>query len=228
LYHPDVNPSPTANEDFLRVAESYRILSDRRLRTFYDQGTLVDHEESLRRRAQQHMAEQFFDNVVTELLRRDEEETRARQVAVMTVVSLFFSAFIVALFRPPIFESLGWPGWLVCLLLFSLGVGELVKGVRSSLKYYTFDDDSSISLMDAREVPDKPFTREEAWLFLIGGYLLSVGLGLLVRYLLSTSSGAIGHASAILSVLLLPPACVFLVARVRALGIFESGRIDVR
>jgi hypothetical protein len=227
LHHPDVNPSPTATEDFLRLAEAYRILSDRRLRAMYDEGLLFNREDYWRRKMQQRVVEQYWDNVMNELLRREEEETRARQIAVTTVVPLFLSAFLIALLRPPILESLGVAGWIVCLLLFALGVGELVKDIRFSLKYYTFEDDT-ISLMDAREAPDKPFTREEAWLFLIGGYLLSAALGWVVRYLMVNSGGMVGSASTILSLLLVPPAFVFLVARVRGLGIFEVGKIQVR
>lgn len=228
VYHPDVNPAPTATDDFLRIAEAYRILSDRRLRSLYDQGVLISQEEYLLRRARQKMAEQYFDGFVDELLRRDDEETRARQVAVTTVVTLFFSAFIVALLRPPVFELLGWVGRVVCLFLFGLGVGELVKNIRFSLKYYTFEDDRTISLMQSQEIPSKPFTREEAWAFLIGGYLVSVGLGLLVRYLTGGFVGILANGNTLLSLLLLPPVFVFFVARIRALGILEVGKIQVK
>jgi len=228
LYHPDVSSSPSATEDFLRLAEAYRILSDRRLRSLYDRGVLVNREEYQRRKARQQVVEQYFDDVVNQLLRRESEETRARQITVTTVVSLFFSTFIVALLRPPLLQMLGWIGWLVCFILAGLGARELVKNVKFSLKYYTFDDESTISLMQPEDVPDKPFTREEAWAFLIGGYLVSLGLGLLIGYFAGGFGGMQGHWNTIFSLLLLPPMFVFLVTRVRALGIFEIKKIDVR
>lgn len=228
LYHPDVNPSPTATDDFLRIAEAYRILSDRRLKSLYDRGLLIDREEYYRRKARQEVVDRYFDDIVSRLLRRDYEETRARQIAVTTVVSLFSSTFIVALLGPPVFESLGWLGWLVCLILFGLGIRELVKNIKFSLKYYTFDDDSTISLMQTQETASKPFTREEAWAFLIGGYVVSLGLGLLIRYLAGFVDGRQGHWNAFMSLLLAPPIFVFLVARVRALGLFEVKKIQVR
>jgi hypothetical protein len=227
-YHPDVNPSPTANEDFLRLAQAYRILSDRRLRSLYDRGVLVEREEYLRRKARQQVMERYFDDLVNQLLRRDYEEARARQTAVTTLVSLFLSTFAVALLRPPLFELVGWTGLVVCFILFGLGMWELVKNVRFSLKYYTADDDSTISLMHPPDVPDKPFTREEAWAFLIVGYLVSLGLGLLISYVVGGFDGMQGAWQAVVSLLLLPPMFVYLVARVRALGIFEIGKIQVR
>lgn len=227
-YHPDVNPSPTAHEDFLRVAEAYRILSDRRLRSLYDRGYLVSREEYARRKAREQMMERYFDDLVSQLLRRDYEETRARQVAVTTVVSLFVSTFVVALLRPPLFELVGWAGLAVCFILFGLGMWELVKNVRFSLKYYTSDEESTISLMHPPDVPDKPFTREEVWAFLIVGYLVSLGLGLFISYLVGGFDGVQGAWQVMVSLLLLPPMFVYLVTRVRALGIFEVGKIQVR
>ncbi|MBI3951931.1 MAG: J domain-containing protein [Acidobacteria bacterium] len=228
MYHPDVNKSPTATDDFLRIARAYRILSDRRLRSLYDQGVLIDRDEYLRRKARQQMVDQYFDSVISELLRRDEEETRARQITVTTVATLFFSTFIIALLRPPIFESLGWIGRIICLLLFGLGLRELINNIRFSLKYYTFEDENTISLMRIQEVPEKPYTREEAWAFLIGGYLLSVGLGLLIGYLTGGVGGMGRDGNVLLSLLLLPPMFVFFVGRIRALGIFEIKKIETR
>lgn len=227
-YHPDVNPSPTATEDFLRIAHAYRILSDRRLRSLYDRGRLVDREDYRRQKVYQQVAERYFDDLVNQLLQRDDEETRARQVVVTTVVSLFLSTFVAALLRPPLVELVGGTGLVVCFLLFGLGVWELVKDVRFSLRHYAADDESPISLMHPPDVPDKPFTREEVWAFLIGGYVVSLGLGLVI----GSQVGGIGQVQeawqAVLSVLVLPPMFVYLVARVRALGIFEIKKIRVR
>lgn len=230
LYHPDVNPSPTATDDFLRIAGAYRVLSDRRLRSLYDRGTLIDREEYLRRKARQQAMERYFDEIVDQLLRRDYEETRARRIAVTTVVSLFFSTFIFALLRPPL-ESLGLIGWFVCLILFGLGVRELVKNVRFSLKHYTFDDESTISLMGQHEAPQKPFTREEAWAFLIGGYIVSLGLGLLVRRYVGEYSWMLGNGNLLLCLFFLPPIALFFVSRLQGMSEkyeFKNSGADVR
>ena len=71
--------------------------------------------------------------IFEELRRREREETTIRQMAVMLTVSLFASAVLVALFRPPIFEMLGVIGKAICLGLFGLGMWELVRDVMACL-----------------------------------------------------------------------------------------------
>jgi hypothetical protein len=216
-YHPDVNPSATATEDFLRIANAYRVLNDRRLRSLYDRGTLIDHEEALRRQQQRQAMERQINAMVEEMLRKDREESQARQVAVTTFVSLFFSTFLVALVQPPIFELAGPVGRIICLLLFGLGVRELVRNVKSILEYYTFSEEVTISVLRGGELAQKPFTRGEALAFLIGGYLASLMLGLLIaHYTNYYLNRVLVGERAFLSLFLLPPIGVLIVARLRA------------
>jgi hypothetical protein len=112
--------------------------------------------------------------------------------------------------------------------LFALGVVELIKNIKFSLKYYTFEDDSINSLLQSQEVPDKPFTREAALWFLVVGYLASIGLGLAIRYLMGSAGDTDGAWRMVVSLLLLPPVFVFLVAKVRSLRIFEISKIQIR
>lgn len=227
-YHPDVNKSPTANEEFIKIAEAYRILSDRHLRALYDQGRLVSPEEALRRELRQRMAQQYFEQIVDELLRVDLEAERARQIAVTTAVVLFTSAFLVALLRPPLFEWLRGPGWIAYLVLFGFGLHELVRNLRFILKYYTANGDTSISLRGAEQLESKPYTREEVLIFFVVGYLSSVGLGAWLGSRLGATGGQHGDWGFVLSVLLVPPVFVFLVMRLRAVRLFESGAVRVR
>ncbi|MDW8238242.1 MAG: J domain-containing protein [Acidobacteriota bacterium] len=224
-YHPDVNKSPNANEEFIKIAEAYRILSDRHLRALYDQGRLVSREEALRRHMRERLAQQYFDQMVDELLRRDLEAERARQIAVTTTVVLFASAFLVALLRPPLFDWLRGPGWIAYLVLFGLGMHELVRNLRFILKYYTADGDTSISLMGAEQLDAKPYTREEVLIFFVVGYLGSVGLGSWLGSWLGHAGGQHSDWAFVLSVLLIPPMFVFLVMRLRAMRLFESGAV---
>lgn len=226
MYHPDVNRSPTAHDDFLRIAEAYRILSDPRLRALYDRGALIDLDEYRRRKLREELIERRIDEIVDDLLRKDAEETRARQITVTTVVALFFSTFLAALVRPPIFESLSWIGWVIWLALVGLGIRDLISNIRFSLNYYTFDEDSTISLMDPYQELRKPFTRAEAWMFLIGGFIGSLALGLLIRSLLGESH-FLGDGNLLLCLVMFPPTFVFLVGRARRCGIFETKRISV-
>jgi hypothetical protein len=216
--HPDVNPSPSAAEDFARIVNAYRVLSDRRLRSLYDRGVLVDREEAMRRQQHREAIERQVDAMVREILRKDREEMQARQIAVTTVVSLFLSTFFVALMRLPIFEVSDWPGRTICVVLFCLGVRELVRNVKRSLDHYTYSDEITVSVLRAEEPEHKPYTRGEALAFLIGGYLCSLGLGLLVGHYTSYLYWFTMGEQALLSLFLLPPIAVFFVARLRALG----------
>jgi len=218
-YHPDVNPSPTAAEDFARITEAYKVLSNRRLRDLYDRGLLADYEAYLRQRERAAVLRERLKDIVQELLRREREEAAIRQTAVMLVVSLFASAFLVALFRPPIFEMLGPVGKAVCLGLFGVGMWELVRDVMMCLDYYTYPDDVTPSFWHIEEeMRGKPFSRTTALAFLVGGYLLALVLGSLVRYALVGSDGRLLLSYGLINLILLPPIAVLILMRLRALS----------
>ncbi len=218
-YHPDVNPSPTAAEDFARITEAYKVLSDRRLRDLYDRGLLADYEEYLRERERAAVLRERLKGIVEELLRREHEEVTIRQTAVMLVVSLFASAFLVALFRPPIFEMLGPVGKGVCLGLFGIGMWELVRDVMTCLDYYTYPDDVTPSFWRIEEeMRGKLLSRTTALAFLVGGYLLALVLGSLVRYALVESDGRLLLSYGLINLILLPPIAVLIIMQLRALS----------
>lgn len=218
-YHPDVNPSPTAAEDFARITEAYRVLSNRRLRALYDRGLLADYETYLRERERAVALRERLRAIVEELLRKEQEEAKIRQMAVMLVVSLFCSAFLVALLRPPIFEMLGPVGKAICLGLFGLGMWELVRDVMACLDYYTYSDDVTPSFLRLEEETEgKPFSRTTALAFLAGGYVLALMLGSLVRYALVQVNGRLLLSYGFINLILLPPIAVFIIMRLRALN----------
>lgn len=219
LYHPDVNPSPTAAEDFARITEAYKVLSSRRLRALYDRGLLADYEEYVRQRERAAVLQERVKVIIEELLRREREETTIRQMAVMLTVSLFASAFLVALFRPPIFEMLGVVGKAICLGLFGLGMWELVRDVMACMDYYAYPDDITPSLLRLEEErAGKPFSRTAVLAFLMGGYLLALVFGSLVRYALLGINGRLLLSHGLINVLLLPPIAVLIIMRLRALN----------
>jgi hypothetical protein len=218
LYHPDVNPSPTAAEDFVRITNAYRVLSNRKLRAMYDRGVLGEYEDDLRRKERVAAVEHEVTTIIEELLEKEREEIAVRQVAVLLAVSLFASTFLVALARPPIFEGLGFVGRAVCLVLFALGMKELVSSVIRCLEHYTYNEDLTASLMQALSEPEKPFTRSRALTFLIGGYVGSLTLGSFVRYLLDRDGGVVLFTDGLISVILIPPIVVLILMRLRALS----------
>jgi hypothetical protein len=218
LYHPDVNPSPPAAEDFLRVTNAYKILSNRRLRAMYDRGTLVEYEEELKRKQRVAAVERRIETIIEELLEEERQEIAVRQVTVLMAVSLFASTFLVALARPPLFEMLGFVGRVICLVLFVFGVRELIKNIIRCLDHYTYEEDVTASLMQGPDAPEKPYPRSRGLAFLIGGYFGSFILGSLVRFLLENGGGFLLFTQGLLSVILIPPIVVLVLMRLRALS----------
>ena len=101
LRHPDVNGgSENAAREFALLARAYRVLIDPHERAYHDQqlsgqstgAPSVLHSDNFH--AQRARAMQArWDRVVNEVLERDRQESRERQRAVFTTVSLFLSTF---------------------------------------------------------------------------------------------------------------------------------------
>lgn len=124
-----------------------------------------------------------WDRVVDEVLERDRRETRERQRAVFTTVSLFLSTFFVAMTRPHLWEIFGYPGRAIVLTLFVIGMWHLVTRLREYFDHYTYSP-SAIrgSLMQDGEKPEQPFTRFSAFTFLLVGYGVSIAFGLIIGW----------------------------------------------
>ena len=124
-----------------------------------------------------------WDRVVNQILENDRRENLARQRAVFTTVSLFLSTFFVAMIKPPLWQSFDIAGRVILITLFAAGLWHLVKRLVEHFRHYTYKPDSrhySIT-QEEEERPAQPFTRFSGFAFLIGGYAISVGLGLLIN-----------------------------------------------
>ncbi len=193
LRHPDLNAgSETAARDFVLLSLAYRILMDPQERAYYDEkltaqrtsGYSILHSNNPHARRARDLAVQArWDRVVDEVLERDRRETRERQRAVFTTVSLFLSTFLVAMTRPHLWEVFGYPGRAIVLTLFVIGVWHLVTRLREYFAHYTYTP-SAIrgSLMEDGEKPEQPYTRFSAYTFLLLGYGFSVAFGLIVGW----------------------------------------------
>lgn len=193
LRHPDVNGgSETAAREFALLSKAYQVLTDPQERVYHDQqlaarssdGYSILHSDNRHAQRARNLAVQArWDRVVDEVLERDRQESRERQRAVFTTVSLFLSTFFVALIKPHLWQTFDYAGRAIVLSLFAIGVWHLATRLREYFAHYTYTPKSiQDSIMSDEEKPEQPFTRWSAYAFLLVGYALSIGAGLLIGW----------------------------------------------
>lgn len=219
-YHPDVNSDPSAAARFAQINDAYHTLIDAERRKIYDRtgrtsssSAVREHNSPAARAARRAYYQARVDRVVNELLERERQETRARGKAVYTTVTLFISTFIFAMMKPSVFEITS-PFWRTALIvLFALGVWHLFRSLKEHFDHYTYRP-GRISITRTHK-SKKPFKRSMAWAFIIGGYLLSLGTGMLIGMLTEDfSKQEFGNSTltdAISAVLFYPPIAVLIV-----------------
>jgi len=188
--HPDVNRgSEKAAREFAVLSLAYHTLIDPQERAFYDQQldkgvrgeSILSSDNPHAQRARDMQAR--WDRVVNQILESDRRENLERQRAVFTTVSLFLSTFFVAMIKPPLWQSFGLAGRAVLVTLFMTGVWHLGSRLREYFRHYTYKPDELHYSITREENPSpKPFTRFSAYAFLIGGYVVSLGIGLFIGY----------------------------------------------
>jgi hypothetical protein len=193
LRHPDVNrDSETAAREFAQLTKAYRVLMDPQERAYYDEKltaivsggySILNSNNPHARRARNLSVQAKWDRVVDQVLERDRQENRERQRAVFTTVSLFLSTFFVAMIRPQLWGTLGFVGGGIILTLFVIGVWHLATRLREYFNHYTYRPKPiQDSIMRDDEKPEQPYTRFSAYTFLLVGYALSVGFGLIIGW----------------------------------------------
>jgi DnaJ domain len=188
--HPDVNlGSEKAAREFALLSLAYHTLIDPQERAFHDQqldkktrpASILYSNNPHAQRAR--AAQARWDRVVNQILETDRRENLERQRAVFTTVSLFLSTFFVAMIKPPLWQSFGIAGRAILVTLFMTGVWHLIRRLREYFRHYTYKpEDIHYSITEEREHPAQPFTRLSAYAFLIGGYGLSLGIGLFIGW----------------------------------------------
>lgn len=190
--HPDVNRgSEKAAREFALLSLAYHTLIDPQERAFHDQQldqdtkaeSILSSDNPHAQRARNIAAQARWDRVVNQILENDRRENLERQRAVFTTVSLFLSTFFVAMIKPPLWQSFGVAGRVVLVTLFMTGVWHLARRLREYFRIYTYKpDDLHYSITQEEKHPAKPFTRFSAYSFLIGGYVVSLGIGLFIGW----------------------------------------------
>src|SRR5256714_4001886 len=189
--HPDVNRgSEEAARDFAMLSLAYHTLIDPQERAFHDQqldkgtepaASILQSENPHAQRARDMQAR--WDRVVNQILETDRRENVARQRAVFTTVSLFLSTFFVAMIKPPLWQSFGLFGRAILVTLFMTGVWHLISRLREYFRNYTYSPhDIHYSITQDEKPAAKPFTRFSAYAFLLGGYVVSLGIGLFIGW----------------------------------------------
>src|SRR5437588_1258462 len=189
--HPDVNRgSEKAARDFALLSLAYHTLIDPQERAFHDQqldkgtqaaASILHSGNPHAQRAREMQAR--WDRVVNQILETDRRENTARQRAVFTTVSLFLSTFFVAMIKPPLWQSFGLIGRAILATLFIAGIWHLITRLREYFRHYTYKPEPiHFSITQEDKSPSQPFTRFSAYAFLVGGYGVSLGLGLLIGW----------------------------------------------
>src|SRR5436190_736171 len=191
-HHPDVNRgSEKAAREFALLALAYHTLIDPQERAFHNQQlskqrnghSILNSDNPHAQRVRNIAAQARWDRVVNQILETDRRENMQRQRAVFTTVSLFLSTFLVAMIRPPLWQTFDIIGRTILLILFVAGLWHLIKRLVEHFRHYTYKRDSRhYSITQEEEEPSQPFTRLSGFAFLIGGYGISLGLGLLIGW----------------------------------------------
>lgn len=245
--HPDVNRgSEKAAREFAVLSLAYHTLIDPQERAFHDQqldkprsaASILHSDNPHAQRAREMQAR--WDRVVNQILENDRRDSVARQRAVFTTVSLFLSTFFVAMIKPPLWQSFGLFGRAILVTLFMTGVWHLIRRLREYFRYYTYrPDDIHYSITQEEKPAPKPFTRFSASAFLVGGYAVSLGIGLLIgwhaqdffsdltllfRHVPAIGTGGSASATALIisDLLFYPPIAVLIVDTMHSL----ASRID--
>ena len=201
--HPDLNSkAENATKDFARIAKAYEILGNPKQRADYDRQLLKEKysaennsvfssENQHAKRWRQMAYERRYNEIIDRMIADERRETLALQKVIFPTVALFVSTFFVAIFKPLFWTNLQIIGKIIMLSLFIVGLLHLISRLRSGFERYTYRDDNiHDSILEEIEPITKPYTRFAATCFLIVGFGLSLGIGLLVGNYMELFVGA--------------------------------------
>ena len=193
--HPDKNNgSEDTARAFAAIAEAYEILRNPAERTKYDKKLLQQQYSTSTnsdsvfassnlhaRRWRQMVYEHRYNEIIDRMIAEERRESMALQKIIFPTVALFVSALVVGIFKPQIFANSAIIGKITVVTLFVAGVIHLVKRIREAFDKYTYHfDDLHDSILDGNEPPVKPYSRATAGAFLLIGFLVCLGTGILI------------------------------------------------
>lgn len=218
--HPDVSTSPDANDRFTEINNAYHILCDPHRRAAYERGEDFDsHRIYYAAKTAEIIArEREFNLKVEEELASFRQETAERRHAVLVVVPLFVSVFYVMIAKPSIIEEFSFNGRIAVITLSILGLVYLVRNLSLVLSRYTSQPpDPFTSVFKEEDPEDKFISRKAGLIFLVCGYMVSMGLGYLVSLFMPDLSGNLSLAT-VPCFFIFPPIVVLIIGSLRRLG----------
>jgi curved DNA-binding protein CbpA len=194
-YHPDVNDgAEDSAREFAKIAKAYEILGNPQERANYDRlilkqkynnlsndDSLFTSENAHARRWRQMAYDRRYNEIIDRMIADERRESLALQKVIFPTVALFLSTCFVAIFKPTFWKNSQAIGKIILLSLFVVGIVHLFKRLRSAFERYTYANENiHDSILEADEPVKKPYTRFAAISFLVGGFVLSLGIGLLI------------------------------------------------
>lgn len=193
--HPDKNNGSEATaRAFAAIAEAYEILRNPDERARYDKRLLQAQfnngsngdsvfasSNSHAKRWRQMVYEHRYNEIINRMIAEERRESMALQKIIFPTVALFVSALVVGIFKPQLFANSAIIGKIIVVTLFVVGVIHLIRRIREAFEKYTYHlDELHDSILDGSEPVRKPYSRLAACTFLLTGFLLCLGAGILI------------------------------------------------
>lgn len=192
--HPDKNNgSEHTARAFAALAEAYEVLGNPAERARYDQRLLQarfqssangdsvfassnSHAQKWRRM----VYEQRYNEIINRMIAEERRESMALQKIIFPTVALFVSALVVGIFKPQLFATSAMIGKIIVVTLFLAGLIHLYRRIREAFDRYTYNlAELHDSIFEDKE-PAKPYSRAAAVTFLLVGFLVCLGSGILI------------------------------------------------
>jgi len=193
--HPDINNDQTnTSAEFTKITAAYEVLGNPQARANYDkqllkaqyktysQGDSVLSSENIYARRWRQMAyERRYNEIIDRMIADERRESMALQKIIFPLVALFLSTCFVAIFKPAIFIILHPIGKIVLVSLFVVGLIHLFSRLKTAFEKYTYSNKNiHDSILKKTEPEKKPITRFAAICFLIFGFGVSLGAGIVM------------------------------------------------
>jgi hypothetical protein len=193
--HPDRNNgSEETALKFAAIAEAYEILGNAKERGNYDRRMLeVQFSESRNgdsvfastnphaKRWRQMVYEKRYNDIIDRMIEEERREAMAFQKVVYPTVAVMVTAVLSTALKPLLFVNSGIVGKIIIVSLFVVGIIHLIRRIRDGFERFTeVDDNIHESILDDNERKLKPYSRLAASSALLGGFLLCLGIGLLI------------------------------------------------